>query len=61
MLNKFVNNMELRLRDFEDYYIDKNTLETSDVIDGARRAISLSDRLPHYQGFRRAWLYLGIS
>ena len=34
MLNKFVNNMELRLRDFEDCYIDKNTLETSDVIDG---------------------------
>lgn len=34
MLNKFVNNMELRLRDFEDCYIDKDTLETSDVIDG---------------------------
>lgn len=34
MLNKFVNNMELRLHDFEDCYIDKDTLETSDVIEG---------------------------
>ncbi len=34
MLNKFVDNMELRLRDFDDCYIDKDTLETSDVIDG---------------------------
>ena len=34
MLNKFINNMELRLRDFEDCYIDKDTLETSDVIEG---------------------------
>ena len=31
---KFVNNMELRLHDFEDCYIDKDTLETSDVIEG---------------------------
>ena len=26
--------MELRLHDFEDCYIDKDTLETSDVIEG---------------------------
>ncbi len=34
LLTKFVDNMEIRLRDFENCPIDGDTLETSDVSDG---------------------------
>lgn len=34
MLPKFVNDMELKLREFENCYVDKVMLESSDVTDG---------------------------
>ena len=60
MLPKFVDDMEIRLKDFEKCPIDSDTLETSDVTGGGAE-LFLSVWLSHDKGIYGRNLFAGHS
>lgn len=60
LLPKFVDNLEVRLEDFENCYVDSDTLETSDVADGGAELFLYQSGYLTIKGYEDGMYTLGI-
>jgi len=60
MLHKFVDDMELRVKDFEHCFVDKDTLESSDVTGGGAELFLYQSGYLTIKGYDEDSYFLGI-
>ena len=60
LLPKFVNDLEIRLEDFENCPIDSDTIETSDVVDGGAELFLYQSGYLTIKGYEDGLYLLGI-
>ena len=60
MLPKFVNDLEIRIKDYESYPIDRDTIETSDVVGGGAELFLYQSGYLTIKGYEDGLYLLGI-
>ncbi len=60
LLPKFVNDLEIRIKDYEGYPIDRDTIETSDVVGGGEELFLYQSGYLTIKGYEDGLYLLGI-